>query len=868
MPDIGQSLSHYSITERIGKGGMGEVFRARDQKLGRDVAIKVLPEEFARDTDRVARFQREAKLLASLNHPNIAAIYGLEESGGTQFLVLELVEGDTLADRIKAGPIPVEESLKLALQIAGALEIAHDKGIIHRDLKPSNIKVTPEGTVKVLDFGLAKALEGEAPMTDSSQSPTLSLATTGAGVILGTAAYMSPEQARGKTVDRRADIWAFGAVLWEMLTGKQPFIGDSVTETLAAILKGEPDWEALPAGSPVGLLRRCLEKDPKRRLRDIGDAVIEPEFGTIPSSAGQAISRQLFFWVMTLIAAAAVLYALWPRTPSVPRTVARLSIPLPQDQELADYPAISPDGQTIAYVSRKGADEPLLYLRNLNSFDARAVAGSGGAQQPFFSPDGKGIAFFAHGQLQKAEVAGGSPIRVAEAAFPIGGTWNKDDTIIFTAAFGSGLLRVPAGGGKPESLTKPDGADQGYAHAWPQALADGRSVLFAVWGATRGNAVLSLDTRRWRLIDRWWAADVVSQSAGSTARLLSFDFNADIRAASFDLAHAAITSAYTSVLSDVFFSPRYANSWLAVSRTGTAVYALGNPSKMSIAWVDYEGKAQQIGTEQAMYEQLALSPDGSRALVSQMRDLWVYDLQHPGMRTRLTLQTNPLETYNMCPVWSRDGSRVYYGSNRGGDWDIYSQAADGSQPAEVLLKRPYDQVPFSMAPDGTLLFHESNPAAGWDIWALSPEGKVTAVRATSFNDKAPICSPDGRWIAFESDESGRSEIYVQIYPSGAKRVSVSTGGGVTARWSRDGRTLFYIAGNAMMTVVMGPDGSPASAPRKLFESSEYLSEYYDLSPDGKRFLMIRRNPGFVPRQLNVILNWADELDRLVPVKKK
>jgi eukaryotic-like serine/threonine-protein kinase len=872
---VGKILGHYQVSNPLGKGGMGEVYRARDTKLNRHVALKVLPAEFASDPERMVRFKREAQLLASLNHPNIAAIYGLEESGGVSALVMELVEGSTLAERISKGSIPLDEMLTIARQIAEALEAAHEKGIIHRDLKPANIKVTPEGAVKVLDFGLAKALEGEVALADASQSPTLSLAATKAGVILGTAAYMSPEQARGAAVDKRCDIWSFGVVLFEMLTGKQLFEGETVSDTLAAVLRADIDWNLLPTKTPASirtLLRRCLTKDRKRRLRDIGDAVIEPDVEAVTAVASQSIYRHPLLWVPALMAVAALIslaYALWSRPSSDHRMVTRLSIPMPPDQKLTDYPAISPDGRTIAYISQKGTEEQKLYLRSLNSFESKEVSGSSGAQQPFFSPDGKWIAFFAQGKLKKSGVAGGSPIEITEAQDPFGGTWNKDGTIIFAAALNSGLLRISENGGKTESLSKPDGAGQGYAHVWPQALPDGHSILFTVWGKGNGDAIFSLDSRHWRSVrTAEWAGSIFCRSAGSTGYLLPLDLNADIKAISIDFALPALTGSYTSVIPDVYFSERVGRNCLAVSDTGTAVYAQGNPAKRSLVWVDFDGKVEALGMEQGRYSWVNVSPDGLRALVNQAPEIWIYDLQPPWTHTRVTIPGNPGEETlgnSGAPRWSFDGKVIYFASNRRGNWDIYSQPADRSQAATVLMSGPNDQYPSSVGPDGTLLFIESHPMTGGDIWALSRDGKTAKVRATPSNEYHARFSPDGRWIAYQSDESGRFEIYVQGYPGG-KAWPVSTGGGTMACWSRDSKQLFYLSGNFMMAATIRSDGSLASAPRKLFVSSGYFSESYDISHEGKRFLMIRLDPGSVPRELNVILNFSKELDRLAPVK--
>jgi Tol biopolymer transport system component len=879
----GTKLGTYEIQSPLGRGGMGEVYQAKDTKLGRSVALKVLPEAFATDPERLARFQGEAKMLAVLNHPNISTIHGLEQCSGTTYLVMELVPGETLAELVKrGGAVPVEEALAISRQIAEALEAAHQKGIVHRDLKPANVKLTPEGKVKVLDFGLAKAFEGDTPTEDVSNSPTVTRAATMQGLILGTAAYMSPEQARGKAVDKRTDIWAFGCVLYELLTGKQAFQGDDVTEILASVVKSEPDWPALPAQIPSSirtLLMRCLRKDRRQRLSDAADARIEIEDAIASREdhgATQIVrtSKVNVPWVLTAALAITAMVAIAfgmvayraSRSPAVQNRVVRFAISLPPGEEITSYPAITLDGRTLAYVTQHGAEDSQLYLRDLNSFESRAVPGSSGARQPFFSPDGKWVAFFAQGQLQKAEVSGGAPIRLAEAVYPFGGTWNEDNTIIYAASLGSGLLRIPASGGTPEVLTKPDGAAEGYAHVFPQVLPGGKSVLFTIWGQPRGSAVFSLDSREWNVVlaQTGFAAPVLEARGGSRGHLLLVDQTAGIRAAPFDAAHPTRTSADSSVLNNVYYEVETESvGWLAVSNTGTAVYVTGNPSKTSLVWADHDGKISPVGKEQDVYREAIVSPDGTRAILRIGLDLWIQDLER-GTRSRLSRNGSD----NNMPIWSRDGSKVIFASNSGGDWDIYTQPSDGSRPAEVLLKRPYDQFPLSLSADGTLLYVEIHSNTGRDLWTLSPDGKTTPFRVTPFNETQGQFSPgpksEPHWIAYASDESGRSEIYCQSYPGGEHRVLVSTGGGILPRWSPDGKGLFYVANDAVMTVGMRADGSFAT-PLRLFDRSNFLFNHrfnsYSLSPDGKRLLMIQRDPASVPRQLNVILNWADELDR-------
>lgn len=857
MPlSAGEHLGPYEILAPIGKGGMGEVYRAHDPRLKRDVAIKVSEAQFSE------RFEREAQAIAALNHPNICHIYDV----GPNYLVMEYIVGSPLK-----GPLAVDQALKYAVQICDALDAAHKRGITHRDLKPANILVTKAG-VKLLDFGLAKIAQATNPPSDA----TLTMALTGKNEIVGTLYYMSPEQlqaqANGQEIDGRSDIFSFGLVLYEILTGKRAFEGSSPASVIAAIMeRPAPSITDVAPAALDRVLRKCLEKDPDNRwqsARDLKDELQWISTASSPAPAAAAPARSQpglasVAIVLALVAAAVWVFAQWNRSSGVQRTAARFTIALPPGQEVTTYPAITRDGQTIAYVTQKGNDDSQLYLRDLDSFEARPVAGSNGAKEPFFSPDGKWVAFFAKGHLQKAEVTGGAPIRLAEATYPQGGTWNEDNTIIYTPSLGSGLMRVAASGGTPEALTKPDGAANGYAHVFPQALPGGRKLLFTIWGQTQGNAVLSLDSRRWDLVlsSPSLKFGVFEPTNGSAGRLLMVDQSAGILAAPFDSAHPALTSADTTILNNVYYDvENEARGWLAISNTHTIVYVPANPGKMSLVWVDREGKIESFVKDQDVYREAILSPDGTKAVVRHGQDLWVHDLQR-GIRSPLTSG----QASNVLPMWSLDGSRVLYGSNRAGDWDIYTQPADGSGPGEALMKRPHDQFPYSFLPDGTLLFLEIHPETSRDLWTLSPDGKATPVRVTSFNEGegrfAPGQSGGSHWLAYTSDESGRREIYVQSYPDGKNRRAVSSGGGSQPRWSPDGKELYYVAGEAVVAVSFHPDGS-FGAPRKLFDRSNFfLSDYrfqsYNLAPDGKRFLMIRRDEGSVPRQLNVILNWSD-----------
>jgi len=882
---VGSIISHYRIVEKLGEGGMGVVYKAEDTKLERTVALKFLAAHLLNEDEAKERFLREAKAAAGINHANICHVHEIGEEGGKTFISMAFLEGESLEERIAKGPLPLKDALDIARQAAEGLEAAHEKGIVHRDIKPANIMVDAKGHATVMDFGLAR-------LTEASR-------LTNVDNTVGTVAYMSPEQAQGADVDHRSDLWSLGCVIYEMVAGLRPFKGDYDQARLYEIVHEDAEpLTAVRAGVPMELefiVSKCLAKAAADRsqyakevavdLRTLGEKLksgrstilpsTNPATGIPTATATNQTVRPVRKWLwptMTALLAVVAVALAFLAFRSEPRTATtRLSISLPPGQEITSSPAISDDGRIIAYAAQLGTAEPQLYLRRLDSFEARQVPAASGARQPFFSPDGKWVAFFAQGQLQKVEVAGGAPIRLAEAPDPVGGTWNQDDTIIYAAALGSGLLRIPASGGTPEALTNPDGAAEGYAHVFPQALPGGRSVLFAMWGQTRGTAVLSLDSGQWELVLPFakGGTSIFDSNGGSTGRLLVSDEAAGIRAAPFDAAHPARTSADTSVLDDVFYEVENNLSWLAVSHTGAAVYAPGNPAKSSLVWVDQKGATESLGAVQGEYREAKLSPDGTKAAVRQREDLWIHDLQR-GTRSRLT----PANTSNFVPLWSSDGAQVIFASNRDGDWDLYSQPADGSRPAEALLSRPYGQFPVSVVADGTVLYEEVNPQTGLDLWALSPGGPTqggtaSPFRVTPFNEGSAMVSPGPqsgpRWVAYTSDESGRSEIYVQSYPSGANRIVVSTDGGFLPTWSRDGKELFYITRDAIAAVAIRPDGS-FGVPRFLFDRSNFFflareSESYrsyDPSPDGKRFLMIQRDPGSVPRQLNVILNWADE----------
>jgi serine/threonine-protein kinase len=890
---IGKTISHYQILEKLGEGGMGEVYRAEDTKLGRPVAIKVLPDVFARDPERLARFEREAKLLASLNHPNIAAIYGLEEADGKRFLVLELVEGQTLAERLRKGPLPVEDTLDVCRQIAEGLEAAHEKGIIHRDLKPANIKITPEGKVKILDFGLAKAFHEEPAAADLSQSPTVTEQMSRPGVILGTAAYMSPEQARGKPVDKRTDIWAFGCILCECLTGKRAFEGDTVTETLASILRGEPDWQALPAATSwkvKDLLHRCLQKDPKDRLHDIADARLEIDeamSGTgVGSPAAEAVPgptpTRLRAWrlahgaltTVSLLALAGVGAALWTgrwSTSPAATQVTRLTIALPAGQAVTSAPAISRDGRTVAFTAGRASGSPQLYIRGLDEFESHAVPGTEGAAMPFFSPDGRSIAFFARGRLHRWNLGGGAPQTLADAPTPLGGTWGEDGTIVFVPVLNGGLHQVSASGGTPEVLIRPDGKQE-YAFVFPRFVPGHQEVLFTSWGrrSRSGISHLGLPGRdRSTIVPRGTSGTVTT----SGHLLFTRDDSpwSGLLATPYPSRSGAEESS-TLLLSGVYLDIWNPDLWLSLSSSGTLAYVPGDVTERSLVLVDEMGHGAPVTDQRALYGKPALSPDGRRIAADVEHKIWLYELGGSG-RVRLAPENRDYDEAG--PVWAPDGSRVIYGSNQSGNWEIYARAV-GIAKSEVILQKEFDQFPVAIAPDGTLAFQESNPKTGWDIWLLSPAGTPTPWLVTPATEVQSGFSPDGRWLAYSSDESGRFEIYVRPVHGEGGRIQVSTEGGQEAAWSPKGNRLFYRQGAVMMAVdIVGRDTLVMGRHRRLFEggwdlrlAEQPLRRSYAVTPDGEHFLMIRHEPAAIPDRINIVQNWFEELKRIVPTGKK
>jgi Tol biopolymer transport system component len=913
---IGKTLGHYQITSQLGKGGMGEVYRAKDQRLGRDVAIKVLPEEFANDADRVARFQREAKLLASLNHPNIAAIYGLEESGGTNFLVLEIVEGDTLADQIKRGPVPVEESLKLALQIAEALEAAHEKGMIHRDLKPANIKVTPEGKVKVLDFGLAKALAGEQGDLNLSNSPTLTNAATQQGVILGTAAYMSPEQARGKAVDKRADIWAFGCVIYEMLTGRQTWSGATVTDIIAAALAKDPDFTKLPPKLHPRireLLHRCLQKDPTERFRDVGDVRVEirqvlaDPRGMLAQSVAAAEPRTklqtILLWVAAILGIISVGAAIWylkPTPPPEPKRVIRFDYELPAGQQFikSDFGAIvyqfavSADGSRFAYSTTEG-----LYLRSVESLNARLIAGTDkNSVEPFFSPDGQWLGYFSISEqkLKKTAIGGGAPIVLCDTDGVAGAaSWNADNTIVY-ADTTRGIMRVPANGGTPEAIIKgsiANFAKEGFPF-FPQMLPDMKTLLFTNVvrrGVTDYQVVVqSLNSGEQKVLFKGGYGARYLPTGHIVYTLLNNSVN-NLFAVPFNLAKLEVTGGPVSILEGVTgFDFSESGTLVYVSQPAVAAGATSATSSGStLVWVDRQGKEESLGAAPDAYQSLKISPDGTKValtITAGNQDIWIWDIPHK-TPTKLTFD----KAADASPIWTPDGKRIIFYSNRGGSLGgVYWKSADGIGEDELLASKP-DRLlfPWSFSRDGkTLALMELSLASlGADIGILSMEGKreMKELLQEKNNESEPQISPDGRYVAYQSDESGKGEIYVRSFPDVNKgKWQVSRNGGGSPLWSPDGRELFYRSGDETMAV--GIETEPTfkrGNPKNLFRGTYFsnpnqmiVATPWDIHPNGMKFLMIKpaASTGAAPTtanqqpKINIVLNWFEELKQRVPVK--
>jgi len=890
----GTRIGSHEIVAPLGAGGMGEVYRARDTRLNRDVAIKVLPHQFTLDPDRLARFTREAQLLASLNHPNIAAIYGLEEtsidSAASQALVLELVEGPTLAERVAEGPLPLAEALDIAKQIAEALEAAHEQGIVHRDLKPANIKVRPDGRVKVLDFGLAKLTGRDSAPTPTpigsdriahspTFMPTVGPAETAVGVVLGTAAYMSPEQARGRAADKRSDVWAFGCVLFEMLTGGRPFDAADSSGTVAAILERQPPWDRLPARTPPlvrRLLHRCLEKDPQLRLRDIADARfdVQDALAAPEESAPDRRARHSSALIAGVVAATAIATAalVWYLKPGAPQTagdaalVRLLIAPAEAMPENDGVLVISRDGRRVAYAAGP-AGRQRLFVREIDQFASTAIPESEGVMSATFSPDGQSIAFVAERKLRTVALAGGSPLTLRDRVDGPGLTWTDDRTILYNPGTAVGIWRIAVTGGEPDEVTKPGPKDN--FQRFPEMLPGGGALLFSAQGGVTDDAVYveSLPAHERRFIVKGSAPHYLPTGH------LAFVQGGTLFAVRFDPSRLEAKGEPVTLLEGIR-QTRVGQPLISYSDVGSIVYVptTADPGSNALVWVDRAGNEQPAGASGRPYAQPRLAPDGNR-LVTAMRgnseDLWLLDLAR-GTSSRLTSDTN-----TSFPVWTPDGRRLTLASAKGGSYSIYWRPVDGSAPDEPLMSGKWPYYPFSWAPDGkSLALVSVNPKTLQDIEVLNVDrkGATQPFVDTPFREGAPVFSPDGKWIAYVSDDTGRFEIYVRPFPGPGEKVPISTGGGNEPVWPRNGRQLFYREGDSLMAVdvELTPTFS-AGKPRKLFEKpyerSIALWPDYDASPDGQRLLMVRREMRAPPAtHINVVLNWLSDLKRKLPAQ--
>ena len=885
----GTRLGPYEILSPLGAGGMGEVYRARDAKLNRDVAIKVLPESVAQDAERLARFQREAQLLAALNHAHIAGIYGLEKSGDLEALVLELVEGDTVAERIAAGPIPVDESLAIARQIAEALEAAHDRGIVHRDLKPANVKITPDGRVKVLDFGLAKALNRDGSSSpDLTRSPTLTAASTQAGVVIGTAAYMSPEQARGKAVDKRADIWAFGAVVYEMLTGRKAFEGETVSDVLAAVLRADIDWAALPSETPVSVrrvLRRCLDRDPKTRFHDIADARLEmDERLDAPSAttAGPMRRRPKASWLLALaglglLAAAGWWRALRPHAAPAASPIA-FAVTLPETDQVPfdDMPVldVSRDGTRVVFLADHDGKRQL-FLRTRERIEPKAIAGADGATSPFFSPDGRWVAFFADGRLKKVPVEGGAATVLADAPNNRGGVWLEDDSIVYSPDFTTGLSRISARGGKPEILTKVDEKAGERTHRWPSYLPGSSAVLFTIGTLTGpGNyddARIALWEPETRKIRKLYEGGSMARYAPSGH--LVFLRSETLFALPFDATGRKAIGDPVALNDRVSCDPSSGVAYIALGADGSAamVPTEGVGTSRSIVLTDRTGKPRSVPAPARSYHYPRLSPDAKRVAVSigpghgNSDDVWTVDVE-TGALTRLTFGNG---NGNYYPIWSSDGRRIAFSSDRAHQ-GIYFKNADGSGEEEPLHPHARPELPADWSRDGsTLAITQNFPST--DIVTVSwPDRKETPFES---NASCPVFSPDGRWIAYTVLLPGSpSQILVRPVSGAGGKLQITSERGAYPIWTDQG--LVFMNDKKVMTVDLQMQPAYKVGPiRELFDAGPYDRgslplRNFDVTRDGQTFVFVTGLAGRDWRQVNVVLDWASALSRLAPASGK
>jgi serine/threonine protein kinase len=873
MPlSVGDKLGPYEILAPIGAGGMGEVYRARDTRLDREVAIKVLPAPLAHDPERLARFEREAKVLASLNHPNIAQIYGVEESNRAPALVMELVPGEPLK-----GPLPLETALNYARQIADALEAAHEKAITHRDLKPANIMITPAGVVKVLDFGLAAVTQPSATREgDPTNSPTLTMQATQAGMIMGTAAYMSPEQASGTPVDKRADIWSFGVVLWEMLNGHRLFDGETISHTLADVLRGPIDFDTLPKETPRtirNLLRRCLDRNVKNRLRDIGEArVAIDNVGKEPEVAAASVPVPRHGKLPWAVAAlclivAAVFAALWFMRSMPPPMASQFTVDAPPDTAFTNSfaaTAVSPDGRYLVFGASRDSARSSLWLRPLDSLAARPLPGTESANSPFWSPDSKSIAFFADRKLKRVELLGGAPLVLCDAAADlgasVGGTWSRDGIILFGGA--DGLRRIPASGGQPVLLTRTDVSRQEAGHGYPQFLPDGKHFLYFIQSGspnTQGVYAGSVDRPQERVqVVRTDAKAIYTQPVASRSGYLLWLREQTLLAQRFDPGKLLLEGDPAPVAEEIAVNEIQRAAFWA-SDAGLLVSRSGGAGGQKLVWMSRDGKRTEQGGMDD-YNSLRLSPDGKRVAFGRGRataNIWLLEFA----RSVLTRLTFGMKT-DYYPVWSLDGRQIAFSSNRSGVFQIYRKDAGGVGQEEQLTSGPNDKLVTDWSRDGKyLLYSQNDSETSLDLWALPLDGdrKPVPVLQSPFLESGGQFSPDGKWVAYHSTESGRIEVYIRAFPSSSGKWQISNRGGAIPRWRADGKELFYVSPDFKMmavTIRVSAASVEADTPRELFAALVAgLTSPYDVAADGQRFLLSERPEAQSGAPLTVVVNW-------------
>jgi len=894
MPSLGPGVrvGPYEIVSAIGAGGMGEVYRAHDTKLGRDVAIKVLPSSLTSDSDRLARFSREAQVLAALSHPNIAAIYHVEETAEGPAIVMELVEGETLAHRIARGPIPIDEALPIAKQIAEALEAAHEQGIIHRDLKPANIKLTPNGVVKVLDFGLAKLNESNGTYQSNgphalSMSPTTTSPAlmTGVGVLLGTAAYMAPEQAKGRPADKRTDIWAFGCVLYEMLTGTQAFRGNDVADVVAEVLKSIPDWDALPSTTPntvTRLLRRCLEKDRTRRLDsanaarlDLVDGAAGDEgLGGKPLRTSVGLSRMLFAGVAVVTIAAFVgLAGIYfnARPVSTQNITLRLSAIVADDAAFnpQSVPALSPDGRKLVFSARSADGTSFLWVRDLDSSGSRLLTGTDDANYPFWSPDSRFVAFFADGKLKKIDVNAGTPLTICDAPNSYIGSWSSNDVIVFTPNFTSGLARVSAAGGVVAPITTLDAAAGEISHRYPLFLPDGHHFIYLSVNRDDAKSVVYVDDVDAKdRSSRRVLTNAQSDVAYADGRLLLVR-GQTLMAAPFDVATQQLKGDFVTVADPIDSGTNTGQYLFSVSQNAVLAFASAVVgTDITLTWFDQHGKPSGTIGPHGDVQNPTIAPDGHAVAVdrrdphSGTRDVWIYD-ERQATATRLTFNARVANR----AMWSPDGSRIAFGTLDQGGQRIYQKTVTGSADAEPLPPLPGATQAADWSRDGRFVIaNVQRGTTNWDVWVVPLGGKPGIanpfpVAETTAPERFPRLSPDGRWLAYQADLGTGNDIYVQAFPTASVKRQVSNGGGGRPVWSRDGKQLFYFASGKMWAVDVMSDASTfvTGSPRALFDVPSGAVPSFDVGPDGRFLIPIDAQSSGTP--ITIVTNWTGLLKR-------